>query len=137
MTSTTSQQDAPLPDLDRDLDEAIAWEPGDAYLERSRMRRFMARHGIADYDALLARATADPAWYWGAVAEDLGLVWSTPYDQVLDLSHGARRDSVCGGWGYSRALCRRIEYERVGGGRLHIAVRRVRNGRHSARLLHP
>jgi acetyl-CoA synthetase len=89
MTSTTSQQDTPLPDLDRDLDEAIAWEPGDAYLERSRTRRFMARHGIADYDALLARATADPAWYWGAVAEDLGLVWSTPYDQVLDLSQGA------------------------------------------------
>ena len=45
----------------------------------------MARHGIATYDDLLARATADPAWYWGAVADDLALVWSRPYEQVLDL----------------------------------------------------
>ncbi len=90
MSSTISdQQDTLLPDQEHDLDEAIAWEPGNAYLDRSRTRRFMARHGIADYDTLLARAAADPAWYWGAVAEDLELVWSTPYDQVLDVSQGA------------------------------------------------
>ncbi len=41
------------------------------------------------YDDLLARATADPAWYWEAVAEDLDLIWSRPYEQVLDLSRGA------------------------------------------------
>jgi acetyl-CoA synthetase len=90
MTSTTGeQQGTPLADLEQDPDEAIAWEPSETYLERSRTRRFMARHDIADYDALLARATADAAWYWGAVAEDLELVWSTPYDKVLDLSQGA------------------------------------------------
>lgn len=90
MTSTTSEhQNTPPPDLAHDLDEAVAWEPNAAYRERSRTRRFMARHAIADYDALLARAVADPAWYWGAVAEDLELVWSTPYEQVLDLSQGA------------------------------------------------
>ena len=89
MTRTTGeQQDTPQPDPAQDLDEAIAWEPDDTYLERSRTRRFMARHGIVDYDDLLARAAADPAWYWGAVAEDLDLVWSTPYEQVLDLSQG-------------------------------------------------
>jgi acetyl-CoA synthetase len=70
-------------------EEAIAWWPSDVYRERSRMRRFMERHGIASYDDLLARAVADPAWYWGAVAEDLELVWSRPYEQVLDLSRGA------------------------------------------------
>ncbi len=89
MTSTSSeQQNASIPDQDAAMDEAIAWEPSDAYRERSRTLRFMARHDIADYDALLARAAADPAWYWGAVAEDLELVWSTPYNQVLDLSQG-------------------------------------------------
>ncbi len=67
----------------------IAWEPDDAYRERSRVGRFMERHGIGSYDDLLARATSDPAWYWGAVAEDLELVWSRPYQQVLDLSRGA------------------------------------------------
>lgn len=88
-TISSEQQNTPSPDLEQDTDEAIAWEPGDAYLARSRTRRFMARHGIANYDALLARANADPAWYWGAVADDLDLVWSRPYDQVLDLSQGA------------------------------------------------
>ena len=51
----------------------IAWEPDESYRQRSRMRRFMERHDIATYDELLARAVADPAWYWGAVAADLGL----------------------------------------------------------------
>ncbi len=70
-------------------DQEVAWTPSQAYLDRSRLRRFMARHDIATYDDLLARATADPAWYWGAVAEDLDLTWSRPYEQVLDLSRGA------------------------------------------------
>jgi acetyl-CoA synthetase len=68
--------------------DEIAWRPNETYLERSRMRRFMARHGIVTYDELLARAVANPAWYWGAVAEDLPLIWSRPYTQVLDLSRG-------------------------------------------------
>ncbi|MCA9878112.1 MAG: AMP-binding protein, partial [Thermomicrobiales bacterium] len=86
-TSTSSKinhtQDA------SESDEAVAWEPSAPYLERSRTRRFMAHHDIPDYDELLARAVADPAWYWGAVAEDLELVWSTPYRDVLDLAPGA------------------------------------------------
>ena len=49
----------------------------------------MERHDIASYDDLLARAAADPAWYWGAVAEDLELDLEPPYEQVLDLSRGA------------------------------------------------
>jgi acetyl-CoA synthetase len=67
----------------------VSWQPNPAYLERSRLRRFMARHGISTYDDLLARANADPAWYWGAVADDLDLVWHRPYQRVLDLSRGA------------------------------------------------
>lgn len=86
MTSTETQQPARHED---EQDEAIAWEPNPAYLDRSRTMRFMERHGIAGYDALLARAVDDPAWYWGAVAEDLELVWSRPYNEVLDLSQGA------------------------------------------------
>src|SRR5918993_1520367 len=71
------------------IDAKVAWEPSQAYLDRSRLRRFMARHDIAAYDDLLKRATTDPAWYWGAVAEELDLLWSRPYEQVLDLSRGA------------------------------------------------
>jgi acetyl-CoA synthetase len=70
-------------------DAEVAWTPSQAYLDRSRLRRFMVRHDIATYDDLLSRATADPGWYWEAVAEDLDLTWSRPYEQVLDLSRGA------------------------------------------------
>src|SRR5215213_9870974 len=70
-------------------DEAVAWTPSQAYLDRSRLRRFMVRHDIATYDDLLNRAAADPAWYWQAVAEDLKLIWSRPYENVLDCSRGA------------------------------------------------
>ena len=67
---------------------AIAWRPSAEDLERSRLRRFMAAHGIAEYGALLERAAADPAWFWDAVVRDLELEWFTPYAQVMDLSAG-------------------------------------------------
>lgn len=41
--------------------DAIAWRPTAAYLERSRLRRFMEREGTRDYEAWLARAAARPA----------------------------------------------------------------------------
>ncbi|HLZ22290.1 MAG TPA: acetate--CoA ligase [Ktedonobacterales bacterium] len=70
------------------LSEPIAWRPTKEYLEKSRLLRFMQRHDIADYPALLARANADPSWFWDAVSDDLGLVWQKPYTQVMDTSRG-------------------------------------------------
>src|SRR5579859_8193578 len=70
------------------LSEPIAWRPTKEYLEKSRLLRFMQRHDIADYPALLARANADPSWFWDAVSDDLGLVWQRPYTQVMDTSRG-------------------------------------------------
>ena len=70
------------------LSEPVAWRPSEAYLDKSRLLRFMRRHDIAEYADLLARADADPAWFWGAVSDDLGLVWQRPYTQVMDTSRG-------------------------------------------------
>src|SRR5438552_1178022 len=67
---------------------SVAWRPTPAYLERSRLRRFMEAQGIGGYDELLRRAAADPSWFWDAVVRDLGLAWYRPYTQVLDLSDG-------------------------------------------------
>ncbi len=72
----------------RQPDEAPAWLPDERYRDRSRLLRFMNRHGLGSYEDLLARANRDPAWYWGAVADDLGLTWTRPYREVLDLSRG-------------------------------------------------
>jgi acetyl-CoA synthetase len=70
------------------LNEPIAWRPSEEYLRRSRLRRFMERNGVASYPDLLTRANADPAWFWDAVSDDLGLVWQRPYTQVMDTSRG-------------------------------------------------
>jgi acetyl-CoA synthetase len=66
----------------------IAWRPSPAYIERSRLRRFMDRHGIASVAELMNRSVADIAWFWDAVVQDLDLEWFQPYTQVVDLSRG-------------------------------------------------
>ncbi|HEY8200617.1 MAG TPA: AMP-binding protein, partial [Actinomycetota bacterium] len=66
----------------------IVWRPGPSYLEGSNLKRFMDRHGIATYDEVVRRSTADVAWFWEAVQRDLGIEWSDPYDTVLDTSRG-------------------------------------------------
>jgi acetyl-CoA synthetase len=68
--------------------QPIVWRPGPQQLERSRMLAFARAHGLADYDALVARAAADPAWFWGAIDRELDVRWTRPYDAVLDLSDG-------------------------------------------------
>ena len=75
----------------------IAWRPSDAYVRRSRLRRFMERHGLADpstssaqaLDALQRRSTEDLEWFWRAVSDDLELEWYEPFERVVDLSRGA------------------------------------------------
>ena len=83
-------------------DDAIVWTPSQAYLDRSRLRRFIAGAGADGYRGLLRRAAADPAWYWDAVVHDLDLVFTRPYAQVLDLSAGPAWPNwfVGGGFNY-------------------------------------
>src|SRR3954454_13467798 len=49
----------------------------------------MRAHGIATIDELRRRSVQDVEWYWDAVVKDLGLEFSTPYEDVLDDSGGA------------------------------------------------
>src|SRR5579883_415589 len=66
----------------------IAWRPTPEQAGASQLGRFMAAHGIATYETLLTRSTADPEWFWQAVVDELRLQWFTPYERVLDLSEG-------------------------------------------------
>jgi acetyl-CoA synthetase len=66
----------------------IAWRPSPDYIERSRLRAFMARHGIENYDALISRSTDDVGWFWTAVLEDLGIEFYEPYHTIVDTSRG-------------------------------------------------
>jgi acetyl-CoA synthetase len=57
----------------------------------------MRAHGIATEEELIARSTADIAWFWDAVVRDLGLEFSTPYERVLDTSRGIEWATWFGG----------------------------------------
>jgi len=67
---------------------AAAWRPSSAYLERSRLHRFLTDVGCADLESLQARAEADPAWFWSAAVADLGIRFDPQPEAVLDMSRG-------------------------------------------------
>jgi acetyl-CoA synthetase len=66
----------------------VVWEPTPEVIDRSRLKRFMDRHQIGSYRELLERADKDPAWFWDATVQDLGIAFYRHYDQVLDDSEG-------------------------------------------------
>ena len=66
----------------------VAWAPDEAVLERANVVRLMRRHGISTYRELVARSIEDPEWFWPAAIEDMGIEFSSPFSQVVDLSRG-------------------------------------------------
>ena len=75
----------------------VVWQPNPEWIAESNLQRFMEKHGIASYEALMRRATVDLAWFWDAVLEDLDIVFYTPYDTVVDLSEGIQFPKWCVG----------------------------------------
>jgi acetyl-CoA synthetase len=67
----------------------IVWRPSATLLEESNVARFAAAVGVADFATLRDRSIDDPEWFWDAVVRFLGLVFTEPYTQVVDLSDGA------------------------------------------------
>jgi acetyl-CoA synthetase len=84
---STSNGDGAWPIFGRDAD-GVAWRPEPAAAEASRLARFLRATGEPSLDALQARAAADPAWFWGAAADDIGVAWQRRPREVLDLSAG-------------------------------------------------
>jgi acetyl-CoA synthetase len=84
---STSSGGASWPIFGRDADD-VAWRPDPAAAEASRLAGFLRSTGEPSLDALQARAVADPAWFWGAATDDIGLAWQRRPREVLDLSGG-------------------------------------------------
>ena len=71
------------------------WHPSTDHLLHSRILGFARDQGAADVRALVRRADADPAWFWGEVAEWLGLDWQRTPSRVVDgLADGHSPDRV-------------------------------------------
>ncbi|MDZ4698197.1 MAG: AMP-binding protein [Rhodothermales bacterium] len=68
--------------------QSFAWEPNPDWIAQSNLARFISRHGLAGYDALLEKAAGDIAWFWDAVMADLDIQFYRPYDRIVDLSRG-------------------------------------------------
>ena len=66
----------------------VMWEPSADVVERSRLKRFMDRHGIETFDELLKRADDDVEWFWDAAIKDIDVAFYKPYEKVVDVSRG-------------------------------------------------
>ncbi|MFN3937712.1 MAG: AMP-binding protein [Gemmobacter sp.] len=52
------------------------------------LRRFLESSGCADYDALVARADADPEWFWRALLDRFPVAFDSPPAAMFDGSDG-------------------------------------------------
>jgi acetyl-CoA synthetase len=66
----------------------IAWRPAPDALWQARIGRFLREHGVQSIEDLHRRSVQDPAWYWDAVVRHLGVRFTRPYQEVLDVSRG-------------------------------------------------
>ena len=78
---------AQWPIFGRDVADA-AWRPGPAERVESRLARFLRTTGVSDLETLQRRAVDDPAWFWAAAADDIGIVWQQRPATVMDVSRG-------------------------------------------------
>jgi acetyl-CoA synthetase len=79
------------------MNTPFVWRPSVEDIERSNLTRFMRAHGISTYDELMARSTADVAWFTDAVLKFLDIRFRVPYSQVVDLSAGIEWPVWCAG----------------------------------------
>ncbi|MGZ6255769.1 MAG: AMP-binding protein [Candidatus Limnocylindria bacterium] len=81
--------------------DAAAWRPSPAYLQRSRLARFLRATGCADLEALQARAVADPAWFWKAAVADIGVRFDPEPGTILDTTRGIEWSRWFSGAGFN------------------------------------
>ena len=65
-----------------------AWEPTAEQLESANLTRLARTLGCEDYASLHRVSVEEPERFWRAVAADLDLALSRPWDRVLDESRG-------------------------------------------------
>ena len=90
------------PTFGRDVPDA-AWRPAPDAPSATRLGRFVRAAGVPDLEALQARAAGDPAWFWGAAADDIGVAWQRRPTSVLDLAGGVEWSRWWGGGAFNYA----------------------------------
>ena len=62
--------------------------PTQNQVEESNIFRFMQKHGLSSISELSKKAKDELEWFWQEVDQDIGVVWDSPYSQILDSSNG-------------------------------------------------
>ena len=62
--------------------------PSEKQIQESNIFQFMKTHNISSLDELSTKAKDDVEWFWKSVDKDIGIVWDSPYDKILDTSKG-------------------------------------------------
>ncbi|MBT4044891.1 MAG: AMP-binding protein [Rhodospirillaceae bacterium] len=75
----------------------FVWRAEPSVIAESNIQRFIETLGAGDYDDLLAKAAADPDWFWDQTIRFMDYRFEKPYDQVRDLSDGAPWAKWCKG----------------------------------------
>ncbi len=73
----------------------IVWRPDPAAADATHLGRFLRTTGIPSYDELMARSSADPAWFTEALLRYLDIRFERPYTRILDLSRGPAWPEWC------------------------------------------
>lgn len=68
-----------------------AWVPSLAIQFESNIQKLMQRQGFAAYGELYQWSVDEPASFWGAMVEILGIVFREPFRQVLNTSEGVQK----------------------------------------------
>ncbi len=78
-------------------DDAFVWEASPDVLNATTLSRFLREHQLADFDALLKKADAEPHWFWDALLRFFAVRFSRPYTQILDTNGGIAWPQWCVG----------------------------------------
>ncbi len=73
----------------------VVWRPDPEAMGETALARFMAAHGIADYEALVGRADGEPDWFYGAVFDFFDLRLVRRWERILDTSRGVEHARWC------------------------------------------
>jgi acetyl-CoA synthetase len=66
----------------------FAFTPTEDQIKKSNIHALMKKHNIKTLSELSDKAEKDLNWFWKAVDEDIGIVWSQKYSAVSDFSAG-------------------------------------------------
>jgi acetyl-CoA synthetase len=64
------------------------WYPEEAYWRGSWLERLWSVPGVSDYESFYQWSIQEPARFWAAFLEAIGLRWDRPYSHFVDLSEG-------------------------------------------------